>query len=277
MRTGYFQSITADAIDAADDVFIMGDSIKDQITSVSDKTRNITSSSGGTFFSGDILVDDGSEMFIRSEAIIDLQSEIVEVTADEVNIKGTQGVKINGVDVVQEISYMNSQLQILRLDYPEKYKVRYPRVPLVNRDRVTASTTYIDVNFSSHQPWDDVYGPSVTNATNPVYLSNSWMSAFPTDVGDGEYQGTSTISIDGSGSINGEFVYIDIGFDSTRAIMSSFQFYAPDDTFPIEYWIIGSNDASSWTGFIIRPRLLSLGPMIMQVRGALVRTLQRHV
>jgi hypothetical protein len=48
--------------------------------------------------------------------------------------------------------------------------------------------------------------------------------------------------------MSGEYVYMDVSPDSTRAIMSSFQFYAPDDAFPIEYWIIGSNDASSWTG-----------------------------
>jgi hypothetical protein len=84
--------------------------------------------------------------------------------------------------------------------------------------------------------FDNIYGPEAVGTTNDA-RGRGWVA------NTGEFK---SMIIDGI-TKQAHYVYLDLSVDTQTAIITSFQFYCIEDSFPIEYHIVGSNDELSWT------------------------------
>jgi hypothetical protein len=248
MRSGHFRDLTVVAgivstqTDFSEQSLVTKGHVTTLLEPTIQRTRHMTSNNNETFLNSSVYIEDVNEVYIRTMESLFLESDQVIITG--------RIVRINGRDLSQEITTLQSQLQQIRLKTPVMYHTQFPRVPLTNRNRISSSSSTDDLSFSSHQLFDGIFGETVTNQTNSGYLSNAWISEFPlsVDAEDGSFRANGWLNINGYGLVNGEWAYIDLQPDSNSVIMTSFQLYAPELIWPTQFRIVGSNDVSGpWT------------------------------
>tara|TARA_R110000851_G_scaffold243362_5_gene395968 strand:- start:7878 stop:8921 length:1044 start_codon:yes stop_codon:yes gene_type:complete len=115
-------------------------------------------------------------------------------------------------------------------------KIRFPKTRLTTDETALVFSTPFNGGYPKHMAFDDNYKFNYKTADTTDSRSQGWMS-------HADFK--QNLIIDGS-AVNGNYIYIDLNAHPS-AVITSFQIYAPNIRFPVEYHLIGSNDASSWT------------------------------
>ena len=166
--------------------------------------------------------------------IIDNKNGTIINVRDPVNLQDV--ATKNYVDTRSLTAQMTNIMrsQNFRLSFPELFEILIPQRELVLADASKVfSAVAANSNNANWKSFDGIYGkdPRMPNDGR----AGGWTTFL-----------FSTIKVDNVDTLGG-WLYLDLNSFSTTAIITSFQVYAADTYFPVEYHFIASNDQVNWT------------------------------
>ena len=117
--------------------------------------------------------------------------------------------------------------------------IRFPSVPFTIADESKVFASHVFTGYDKYAAFDDVYG---THAIGVVADANEagWFGNVP-----------SAFTLAGT-TYTADWIYLDL-VDNPTSIITRFQVYAVENRFPVEFHIVASNDATTWTSLYYTP------------------------